>query len=214
MDACLSYNAGMQSKRLFIAIPVPAPAVRSIKRIVAEVAGKFEHSTEKEIRFAPPENWHLTVTFLGEQNDDALSAIADAMKIATRKFELPEIAFEKISYGPLSPGRSSEARPFMKKPRMIWLVADRASSDLIAKIKGVLDDALVSQGVMFQREMKLFSGHITLARFGEEADLSALPQIERSLQFSFSGASLDLVESELKKSGAEYSLLQSFEFKE
>jgi 2'-5' RNA ligase len=193
----------MQSKRLFIAIPLSSSVAHSVKRIMTEVAGKFEHFTEKEIRFAPQENWHLTVTFLGEQSDDTLSVIADAMKTAAGKFEFPEIAFEKISYGPSA-----------KKPRMIWLVADRASSDRIAKIKGVLDDALVSRRVMFQQEMKLFLGHITLARFGEKMDFAALPQIERPLQFSFSGASLDLMESELKKSGAEYSLLQSFEFKE
>jgi 2'-5' RNA ligase len=239
--AVLRYTFGMKKKRLFVAIPLSGGTVRSVKRIMAELAGKFERFTDTDfalpfdisqdpniapavgkirhgIRFAPQGNWHLTVTFLGDQDDIVLPAIADAVKIASWSFPPPEIVFEKISYGP--PAFGAAARPpkfFGEKSgraRMIWLCADRASSERIAKIKDVLDATLASRGVPFQKEMKLFSGHITLARFTGEMELASLPQIERPLRFSFSAASLDLMESELKRSGAEYGLLQSFDFKE
>ena len=166
----------MQKKRLFIAIPLTASVARSVKRISAEIEERFSafDGTDQQIRFTLQGNWHLTVTFLGDQDDIMLPAIADAVKIVSRKFVAPEIVFEKIDYGP---GRNVP-------PRMIWLCADRASSGRIAKIRDFLEDALTSRGVPFQREMRLFSGHITLARFGEEADLSSLPKIERPLQFS------------------------------
>ncbi len=210
----------MQKKRLFIAIPLSASTAHSLKRITAELYEKLESSTDTDsvvnkeskimdkIRFIPRENWHITVTFLGDQNDNSLPAIADAIKIATNSFEPIEIAFEKIGY---IPAKATEKN---SKARMIWLHADRASSERISKVKDVLDTALASRGIAFQREMKLFLGHITLARFGEGVDLSLLPQIERTVKFNFSGVSLDLMESELKKSGAEYGLLQSFAFNE
>jgi len=210
----------MQKKRLFIAIPLSTSTAHSLKRITTELFEKFESSANADfeasignnifdkVRFIPQVNWHITVTFLGDQSDNSLPAIADAVKIATNGFEPPEIAFEKISY---IPAKITEKT---RKARMIWLYTDRASSERIAKIKDVLDTALASRGIAFQREMKLFLGHITLARFGEGVDLSSLPQIERTVKFNFPGVSLDLMESELKKSGAEYGMLQSFVFKE
>ena len=230
----------MQKRRLFIAIPLAASTARSVKKISADLEKKFKDFFSRDgsalrgvgwqIRFAPPENWHLTVTFLGEQDDVLLPIVVDAVKIASRDFKSPEIVFEKISYGPpalklqraspLSPQRSGETGPRKLsseksgRARMIWLCADRASSERIAKIKEVVDAALASRGVPFQREMRLFSGHITLARFMGETELASLPQIERPLQLSFSATSLDLMESELKRSGAEYGLLQSFPFRE
>ncbi len=228
----------MQKKRLFIALPLPASVARSIKKISAELEAKCKDFSGGRIRFVPREHWHITVSFLGNTDDAMLPMIADAAAAVSRTFEPPEIVFEKISYGPFLPKRgrgensahNNAARGagfFSEKPgtvKMIWLAADRASSERIAKIKSVLEDGLSARGVSFQREMKIFSGHITLARFAKETARASLPQIEKPVQFSFSAPSLDLMESELARSafaktpadktGAEYSVIQSFPFKE
>ena len=52
--------------------------------------------------------------------------------------------------------------------------------------------------------------HITLARFRFAKDL---PAIKTNLSLNFHGESLDLMESHMKKSGANYEILQKMEFK-
>jgi len=200
----LRYTFDMQKKRLFVAMPIPRNAALSIKRITEELEEKFKDFSERQIRFTHHKNWHITVAFLGEQDDNALPAVADAVRIASRKFAPPEIAFEKISYFPAHGG----------KAKMIWLNADRASSERVAKIKDILENELALRGVAFQKEMKSFSGHVTVARLAKEIESASLPRIERPLRFSFSAVSLDLAESELMQSGVNYDVLQSFGFEE
>ncbi len=205
----------MQKRRLFIAIPLSESAARSVKKIVNELERKFEHFSDTKIRFMPRENWHITVSFLGSQNDIMLPAITSAIKKVSYAFEPPEIVFEKIDYGPLSPKRSDDSiSPRSKEAKMIWLHTDQATSESIGKIKGALEDELAMHAVPFQREARTFSGHITLARFPEGHQQATLPNIEKTLQFSFSAPSIDLMESNLVKSGAEYNILQVTPFKE
>jgi 2'-5' RNA ligase len=194
----------MQKKRLFIAIPLSGSVSRSVKRISAELEEKFKNLPNTSARFVPQENWHITVSFLGNEDDVMLPVIADAMKAAIRDFEPPEIAFEKVSYFPAHGDTV----------KMIWLSADRATSEVLGKIRDAFQDELAARGVPFQGEMRAFAGHITLAKFTGETARAAIPAIERPLQFNFPAASLDLMESELARSGAEYNLLQSFPFKE
>ena len=200
----MRYTFIMQKKRLFIAIPLSGSVARSVKRIVAEIEEKFKDLPDTSIRFVPQENWHITLSFLGNQDDVMLSVIADAMKVAVRDCEPPEIIFEKISY---FPERGDSVK-------MIWLSTDRATSAVLGTIRDTLEDEFAARGVPFQSEMRAFSGHITLAKFTGEATVASLPPIERSLQFNFPAASIDLMESELKRSSAEYTMLQSFPFKE
>jgi len=134
----------MQKKRLFVAMPLSHSMAYSVKRISTELEEKFNDFTDRQIHFVPQENWHITVTFLGDQDDIALPAIADAMKATSRNFTPPEIVLEKISYGPALLARRQKGGA-----RMIWLCASHASSERIAKIKNVLDAALASRGVPF-----------------------------------------------------------------
>lgn len=97
---------------------------------------------------------------------------------------------------------------------MIWLRTDQATSALLGKMRDILENELAVRGVPFQSEMRAFSGHITLAKFTGETTRVLLPPIERPLQFNFPAASIDLMESELKRSSAEYTMLQSFPFEE
>lgn len=182
-------------KRLFIAINLPEDVKDKIEAALENIRYGFTN----DVRFLPRDNWHITVTFLGDQLDESLPAIVKSMKEAVSSFRQPVIKFTDIDYGPKS-------RP----PRMIWLNGAVESAKDLAVLKRNLDDGLVENGVIFKKERRHFNIHITLARFSFSKDL---PAIKSDFKTSFRAKSLDLMESRLSRSGAEYDLLQSTAFK-
>lgn len=163
---------------------------------------KVKSGFGSDVRFLSPENWHLTIEFLSYQDDNSINLITKAITDTVQSFEAPIIEFEKIIYGPAG-----------KTPRMIWLVGSAPTSEALSEIKDVLEKNLFEYGVRFRQEARKFNAHVTLARF-ESAKLDTLPPLEVLFTKSFEAESLDLMESHLKRSGAEYALLSRFDFKE
>ncbi|MBI4991871.1 MAG: RNA 2',3'-cyclic phosphodiesterase [Candidatus Harrisonbacteria bacterium] len=182
-------------KRLFIAINLPEDVKDKIEKAVEEIRYKFIN----DVRFLSRDNWHITITFLGDQDDKSLPAIIQSMKGATSGFQQPIIRFADIDYGPKG-----------KPPRMIWLNGAAESAKDLDVLKRNLDDGLVENGVIFKKERRHFNIHITLARFSFSEDL---PVIKSDFKTSFQAKSLDMMESRFLRSGAEYNLLQTMAFK-
>ena len=64
------------NKRLFIAINLPPEIKKQIQRIIEQI----NIADNENFRWMPPENWHLTLVFLGDQPDEAISEILSATK--------------------------------------------------------------------------------------------------------------------------------------
>lgn len=185
-------------KRLFIAINLPDEVKKQITAEVTQLQNKLRNY---QIRFLSEENWHLTISFLGYQDDADVGEIIEATKTAAKSFTQPIIKLEKMVYGP--PGRTV---------RMIWLVGSPETSKNLAEIKEVLEDNLESAGIRFNRETRPLTTHLTLARF-EPISTFSLPPIEKGTKLEFEAKSLDLMQSVLKRSGAEYMPLSVFAFR-
>jgi len=185
-------------KRLFAAINLDSKTLDRLAAVSAEAQDKL--AGKPGIRFVSDEHWHITLSFLGYQDDAALPGITSALEIASQSGDPFEIAFDRIMYGP----------PRAPRVRMIWAMTDEASSRRIAKIKNIFEDELDRRGTAFDREHRPFAGHITLARFNGDFDRSALPAIEAQLSLRFEPKTIELMESELSRSGAEYAVLQQF----
>ena len=195
-------------KRLFIAINLPEEIKQRIKRLVSNI------KIDADVRWLPPENWHLTISFLGEQPEEGISAISDALKETAAAFSAPTIEFEKITLAPAH------------RPRMIWLVGIKETSKILGEIKIKLEDELVKNGVRFKRENREYNVHLTIARFRSplinadieriNADIISINQLinQRKSAFGFQAKSLDLMESYLKRTGAEYEILTKLDFKQ
>lgn len=182
-------------KRIFVAINFPEKIRKSIGGRVAALQKLFQ---PEEMRFLSPENWHLTVSFLAYQDGHSVYLINETLKDLTKETAGFEIKFTKIVYGP--PGR----------PRMIWLLGDKGTSQAIGSLKLLLEDKLDGAGVRFKRETRPYTAHVTLVRF---EDISRpLPPIEQDLPLSFQATGIDLMESHLKRSGAEYEVLATHLF--
>jgi len=104
---------------------------------------------------------------------------------------------------------------------MIWLTGSKKTSEILGEIKNELEDELVKNGVRFKKENREYNAHLTLARFQPNPRKFNLPKLTNIKEvgflnienLSFVVQSLDLMESHLKRSGAEYEILAKVDFK-
>ena len=171
------------------------------------------NANEILIRWLPPENWHLTISFLGYQPDEAINSILKSIKETAKNFSAAKIEFEKIMIAPPN-----------KSPRMIWLAGTKETSKILSEIKNKLEDELIKNGARFKKDNREFNCHLTLARFSETRINTDIERINTDIisinhylnqhksAFAFYAKNLDLMEAHLKPTGAEYEILASISF--
>lgn len=184
-------------KRLFIAINLAS----QIKHLIDAEVLELQRTMPRGVRFLDSENWHITTTFLGYQEDPAIPDILKTLENSVPTLVAPEIELVSITYGPPE-----------KSPRMIWLNGSVKTSAAIQKIKKITEDEFSKQNIRFDIENRQYNCHITLARF-EKNEVGILPSLDIKLNLKFTPDSLDLMESHLKRGGAEYDKLSSVDFK-
>ena len=172
--------------RLFIAIPVPPDirraAVRAQEALIAAGA---------EGRFVPPENFHITLHFLGET--DALSDAAAAMRAAVsdiRPFVL----------------RTVGAGAFGGKNGRTAYLAMKCDSDELERLYELLESALWEHG--FSRSHSRLVPHITLARNVQGAEDAAAP----AMNAAFTAGAMVLYESVNERGRMRYTPLHTERF--
>lgn len=190
-------------RRVFIAIPIAESAQSRISRAIEQINPELR----AQGRFVEPEDWHSTLLFLGNQNDEAIGNIVRAMEDVALHAVSTNITFERITLGPV------DSKGVSVRPRMFWLLGDRASSDALGQIRDALGEALDMRRVRFEREHRRFQLHVTLARLPD--DFSAeKAQLHVPCLVSFQGTGFSLIESVLERTGAEYTTLAHFDFQE
>ncbi len=130
--------------RLFVALDIPGEIRTKIRTFVDGVRG-----FAPDVRWVSPESLHVTLKFIGEQPDDKLGVIKDAL--AAVKAEGMDVAFRGTGFFPTA----SSARVFW-----IGIEADA----LLANLAAAVDKSLEPLGI--EREQRAFSPHLTLARSG------------------------------------------------
>ncbi len=181
-------------KRVFIAIN---PSL-DIKEKLAEKQKEIDRSFNEfcPVKWTKKDNLHITLLFMGNvEMEDVFNAFEKTEEIA-EKVNAFEIEINEIEYFPNN------------NPRMIW-VKGRESKEL-KKIQNYLDKEL------FNRRNKEFSPHMTLGRIRqwqfkriEKEEIPSLGEI--NLKFRVN--SIEVMESELKRSGPNYTILKSFPLK-
>lgn len=190
----------MNSKsRIFIAINLP----ENIKKKLGDYKNKW---ADLPAIWTKAYNLHITLVFLGYVREENLLDICNKAKKAVEGCEEFDINLNRICYG-----------PYGKPPRMVW--AEGEKSKELAKLQGNLEKEFfsgISQNMekyMPKIERKPFSPHITLARIKQiefkRMDSEEVPQIDEEIRLSFSVSSIDIMESELKKGGPVYTILES-----
>lgn len=182
-------------QRIFIAINLPENIKRKLAIYQAEMP-------ELPIRWTKEDNLHITLVFIGYANDEELLEISKTTKAIAKRHSPFSVNLTKICYGP----------PKKMPPRMIWTVGEKSQE--FTSLRDDLNKSLMdSEGVRFSPERREFSPHITLGRIGkwewQRIEPEERPAVEKEINLSFPVDSIEVMESQLKRGGAEYIILES-----
>jgi 2'-5' RNA ligase len=149
-------------------------------------------------RWVAPDNWHITLKFIGEATDT--KAIADALTPVAAAHSGFDLAL-----GPFG------GFPNLRRPRVLFYDAVEGAAPLAALAVDV--DAALSAATGMPRETRPFRAHATIARVKRPLDreitalLSSVPELEDARQ-RVDG--FTLMRSRLGPSGARYEPLLQF----
>jgi 2'-5' RNA ligase len=156
--------------------------------------------TDPPWRWTRPETWHITLKFLGEITGHDLTAVESC---------LGEVCARHSAFG-------LELGPFggfpnLGRPRVLFFAAGEGAAPL-ERLAADVNRTLEEQAG-FPGESRRFHAHVTLARIKSRLPravtdkLAGVPPLENTGQ---TVGSVDLMSSELRRSGAVYRRLKGF----
>jgi len=183
------------NKRVFLAINLP----EEIKTKIFNFSAKLDNILpKKSATFGKKENLHLTLHFLGGQDEEAVEKVKRACEM-TKKAFLPFL----LGLG------NFDGFPNLHSPKVLFIDIQKGL-DRLKKLRNGLGQELEKEG--FKIDIKPFNGHITLARVKEKIiDLTDIGKdAPKNIDWQVNG--FDLMESKLSPKGPTYSILKSFLF--
>lgn len=198
--------------RVFVAINLP----EDVKKQLESYQSKW---LELPVRWVKKENLHITLIFLGYLSDQDLVEVCRAIKDVSPKHPAFFINLKRVCYGPPQKKPYSEMKSLTgrldkvenRPPRMIWVEGEKLKE--LALLKDDLEKSLAGGGVHFLSENRQFAPHITLGRIKSwewrQIEPEERPEIDEEINLSFPVNSLEVMESQLKRGGSEYTILES-----
>ncbi|MBD3282566.1 MAG: RNA 2',3'-cyclic phosphodiesterase [Candidatus Portnoybacteria bacterium] len=190
----------MQKRRIFIAINLPTKAKNTLIKHQRKWQDFFIQKGEEDIlngiRWTIKPNLHITLLFIGYVTDDETYEICEKVKEQAKKFNLFLINLNKIILGPPS-----------RKPRMIWAQGEK--SEKLAQLQSKIQTTIEGH----ENKIKPFKPHVTMARF-KPFVLKKLPEIDEKTSIQIPVETIEIMQSNLKRTGAEYSVLESIQLGE
>lgn len=182
--------------RVFVALDIPEDARVALREFISKLA-----KTARGARWVRTEGMHLTLKFIGETKPETVEQIKSQLR-EVRSAAPADMRFRGIGFFPNE-----------RRPRVMW-VGIEASANL-TELVGEIEKRMESS-IGIPRESRLFVPHLTLARFDSEkgtTDLAKEVELLGPPEFGSARASeFHLYQSVLKRSGAEYTRLESFHF--
>jgi|TARA_Y100000310_G_scaffold329325_1_gene398937 2'-5' RNA ligase len=173
--------------RIFLAINLPEKAK-------ATLCNYQEKLPELPAKWTKQENLHVTLLFLGNTSEKELEELQKLVQQTAEEHKQFSLSFTKLAYGPTP-----------KQPRMIWAIG-KSSKELLLLQKDLMN------ALGYQKEHPL-SLHITLARLKEwelrQMEPEELPLVQEELDLEIPVSAIDIMESKLKRGGAEYTIVKS-----
>ena len=178
--------------RLFLAINLP----EALKQTLAAELSRFDYL---KFRAIPASNWHVTIKFLDDLDEEVSLLIREAVEPVASQFKPFELS----------------ATHFGFLNRRIFAIFLARSAPLYALYRTV-DSLLAARGIAPLEDARQYTPHITIGRKHPPItqDLHAVRHfdIKTRAPLSFSASSLDLMCSELQPAGAVYGIIARYEF--
>ncbi len=183
--------------RIFVAINLPG----DIKKALFEYSKKWPDLPAK---WTNKDNLHITLEFLGSLTEEDIGGVCVAVKEVAERHEYLSLSLNQILYGP----------PQKIPPKMVW--AEGEKSKELADLRNDLEETLM-ESVAFVPENQTFAPHVTLARISawgwKGIEPEERPEINEGIDLVFTVESIDVMESEMKKGGPVYTILESHQLK-
>ncbi len=191
--------------RVFIAINL-SPEVRE------KLYSTRDEYPQLPCRWTKKDNLHLTLLFLGYLNDEEVLQTCQTAQEIGKKHQPFDLKLNRIVFAP--PGK--------KTPRMVW--AQGQSSKELATLKNDLENSFFDKmsrppgasemtSQPGKEEKHGFAPHATLGRLKQwefqQMEQEEIPEINKEISFIVPVESIEVMESELKREGPEYSILES-----
>jgi 2'-5' RNA ligase len=175
-------------RRLFVAADIDDAAREACAHVAERLRAK-----QWPARWVAPENYHLTVAFLGGVDDERVPAVIAAVRDAAARIDAFDVPLDTVG-----------AFPNERRPRVAW-IGPAVEVPAFAALCGAVREPLAALGG-FTFELHA-DAHVTVAR--SEGRI-ALPEIEPpSIEPQRIGA-LALYESFTERTGARYVALEHF----
>ncbi len=179
--------------RLFAAVDIPPRAVRAVEEAIAPWRERFPRG-----KWVRPENWHVTVKFMGRTYPRLVPWVHDACRKAAGAIRPFRVSLVGLGVFP-GPSRA----------RVFWVGLEDPEGGLAALARAV-EDRLARE---FPPEKRAFAAHLTVARFNpqvamrEHAEALAEAKVDPS---PFRVNHLTLYRSHLGRPSARYEALEAF----
>lgn len=186
----------MDKIRTFVAVRLPA----EIRRRLMLVEKRLMQSGA-DVKWVPEENFHITLKFLGDVEQNRLSAVKDAVGRAVEGASAFDLSLA---------GVGAFGRPL----RVVWVGIASGKDELKSLAKRVEDELA---GIGFPAEDRPFSAHITLGRVRSPRGIEKLSACIESLNdepvgdVHVDGASV--MKSELRREGPAYTPIADLGFR-
>ncbi len=154
------------------------------------------------VKWTPPDQFHITLKFLGDTPVESVPAIAAVLEELVAKWHPFEVEME-----------GAGAFPKPARPQTIWAGVKKGGEET-ARLAAEIDRLVHSFG--FPKELRPFRAHLTLGRVKGPDNLSALAEAVRRLQSASVGAfeadRIHFFRSDLKPEVPEYTVLATVRF--
>ena len=180
------------SIRLFVALNLPPRERERVNRACRPLRDR-----NLPVRWVNPENYHITLKFLGEVGTDRLKSFEEIVAQAAAGSAPFAVALHGFG-----------AFPTALRPTLIWLGVEPTPA--LRCLKQDVERAFTSAG--FERERRAFHPHLTLGRVGRKNRAGTprgLDEILAELQYAGSMAITDvaLMRSQISRGGVRYTVI-------
>lgn len=175
---------------MFVGVALPADVRRALADVVVSLRARIA-------RWVAPENLHVTIQFLGPVSDERVGKCSDAIGDAVRG--LVDVPVHLAGIGTF---------PSARRARVVWAGLEDPAGGTAA-LADAIGERLLPLG--FEREVRAFTPHITLARLDPPARVELAGIEVPRLRFIVDRATL--YRSYPGRGGSRYEELATFPFR-
>jgi 2'-5' RNA ligase len=177
--------------RLFVAVDVPKAVLEELEATIAP-----RRADVSAARWAPLENQHVTLKFLGNVDAELFDDVVQACRDAAAATESADVRVDGLG-----------AFPNARRARVLW-AGLQDEKETLSGLAGSLDGALAPLG--FEPEKRAFTPHLTLARLRVPGDVTSITNGLTFRSDLVPVREFHLYRSRLSPKGARYEVLESF----